>query len=113
MILNYAVGLCGELNELLIAIHEYGLEGFKLAHPFGDRALVEMSSPEEPVALDSFSGTVHVRWAPDEAVTPLGQLPFFIDYLKRADLFAPFVTDCPLRFTSPNAPKVRDVWAQW
>lgn len=80
-----------------------------MAHPFGDRALVETSSPEEPVALDSFSGKVHVRWAPDEAVTPLGQLPFFIDYLKQADLFDPFVADCPIRFKSPNAPKVRDV----
>ena len=50
-----------------------------------------------------------MNWAPDEAVTPLGQLPFFIDYLKQAGLFDPFVADSPLRFSSPNAPKVRDV----
>ncbi len=80
-----------------------------MAHPFGDRAEVEQAHSNEPVALDSFSGQVHVRWSPDEAVTPLGQLPFFIDYLKQADLFDPFVADCPLRFSSPNAPKVRDV----
>lgn len=80
-----------------------------MAHPFGERALVEQTSPEEPVILDSYAGRCHVNWAPDEAVTPLGQLPFFIDYLKQAGLFDPFVADSPLRFSSPNAPKVRDV----
>lgn len=59
--------------------------------------------------MDTFAGTVHVRWAPDEAVTPLGQLPFFIDYLKQAGLFDPLVADCPLHYTSPNAPSKRDV----
>ena len=59
--------------------------------------------------MDSFSGRIHVWWSPDEAVTPLGQLPFFIDYLKQADLFNPFVSDCPMRFSSPNAPKVQDI----
>lgn len=80
-----------------------------MAHPFGVPAEVEQSDLNEGVSLDSFSGQVHVRWTPDEAVTPLGQLPFFIDYLKQAALFDPFVADCPLRFSSPNAPKVRDI----
>ena len=61
------------------------------------------------MALDSFGGRIHVRWAPDEAVTPLGQFPFFIDVLKQANLFEPYVEDCPLQFSSPNAPEVRDV----
>lgn len=52
---------------------------------------------------------MHVEWAPDEAVTPLGQLPFFIDYLKQAGLFDPWVADCPLDYTSPNAPAKRDL----
>jgi hypothetical protein len=43
------------------------------------------------------------------ALTPLGQLPFFIDFLKAAGLCDAFVADCPLRYTSPNAPKKRDV----
>ena len=42
-------------------------------------------------------------------MTPLGQLPFFIDFLKTADLFDAFVSDCPLQYASPNAPKKRDV----
>ena len=43
------------------------------------------------------------------AVDPLGQLPFFIEFLKTADLFDALVADCPLRYSSPNAPKKRDV----
>ena len=42
-------------------------------------------------------------------MTPLGQLPFFIDFVKTAGLFDAFVADCPLRYVSPNAPKRRDV----
>ena len=42
-------------------------------------------------------------------MTPLGQLPFFNDFLKTSGLFDAFVADCPLRYVSPNAPKKRDV----
>jgi hypothetical protein len=42
-------------------------------------------------------------------VTPLGQLAFFVEYLKQGGLFDPFVADCPLSYSSPNAPSKRDV----
>jgi HlyD family secretion protein len=42
-------------------------------------------------------------------VTPLGQLPFFIEYLKQGSLFDGWVAGCPMHFTSPNAPSKRDV----
>ena len=58
------------------------------------------------MTLDSFGGRIHVRWSPGEAVTPLGQLLFFIDFLKQAD---PFVAACPLQYSSPNSLEVRDV----
>jgi len=61
------------------------------------------------VAVDTFAGRIHVEWDPDAAVTPLGQLPFFIEFLKVSGLYDAFVADCPLSYTSPNAPKVRDV----
>ena len=80
-----------------------------MAHPFDERDLVEQTASTEPMALDSFGGRVHARWSPDEAVSPFGQLPFFLDVLKHADLFEPFVAGYPLQFSSPNAPKVRDV----
>jgi hypothetical protein len=52
---------------------------------------------------------VHVEWDAAAPVTPLGQLPFFIDYLKQAGLFERWVDDCPLAFSSPNAPRKRDL----
>ena len=42
-------------------------------------------------------------------MTALGQLPFFVDFLKTSGLFDAFVADCPLRYVSPNAAKKRDV----
>ena len=42
-------------------------------------------------------------------MTPLGQLPFFVHFLKTSGLFDALVADCPLRYVSPNAPKTRDV----
>ena len=52
---------------------------------------------------------VHVEWDSGGRVTPLGQLPFFIEYLKQAGLFDGWVADCPLTFSSPNAPSKRDL----
>lgn len=61
------------------------------------------------VAVDTFAGRIHVEWDPDAAVTPLGQLPFFIEFLKTSGLYDAFVADCPLSYRSPNAPEIRDV----
>lgn len=61
------------------------------------------------VPVDTFAGRIHVEWDQDAAVTPLGQLPFFIEFLKVSGLYDAFVSDCPLRYTSPNAPNVRDI----
>src|SRR5208283_687450 len=78
------------------------------AHPVGEQSLVVADRPEG-VDLDSFFGPVRVEWDHEAAMTPLGQLPFFIDFLKTAGLFDAFVADCPLRYVSPNAPGKRDV----
>jgi len=63
----------------------------------------------EGVTVDTFYGRVHVEWDPTAAVTPIGQMPFFIDFLKTGGLYEPWVADCPLHYASPNAPKKRDV----
>lgn len=78
-------------------------------HPQGDQSPVEDAWFPAGVDLDSFKGTVHVEWDREAALTPLGQLPFFIDFLKTTGLFDALVADCPLRYNSPNAPKKRDV----
>ena len=47
-----------------------------MTHPIGERDLVKQADSKEQMALDSFGARIHVRRSPDEAVTPLGQLPF-------------------------------------
>lgn len=63
----------------------------------------------EGVAVDTFGGRVHVEWDPAGAATPLGHLAFFIEFLKAGGLYEPWVKECPLHYSSPNAPQVRDV----
>jgi Transposase DDE domain group 1 len=80
-----------------------------IAHLAGEQSSVAEEGVPPGVTLDSFNGPVHVEWDRDASLTPLGQLPFFIDFLKASGLFEALVADCPLRYTSPNAPKKRDV----
>src|SRR4029077_5130956 len=65
-------------------------------HPAGEQPSVEDWS----ATADTVAGRVHVEWDRGGAVTPLGQLPFFIEYLKQAGLFTGWVADCPLTFSS-------------
>lgn len=74
-------------------------------HPTGEAIFKADSS----VKLDTFGGLLHVEWEPQAAVTPFGQLPFFVEFLKTAELFEPWVEECPLEYRSPNAPRKRDV----
>src|SRR3981081_4665388 len=74
-------------------------------HPQGEQPVVEVRS----AIADTFAGRVHVEWDATAPVTPFGQLPFFIDYLKQAGLFDAWVADCPLSLISPNAPSKRDL----
>jgi hypothetical protein len=59
--------------------------------------------------LDTFAGRVHVRWVPEAAVSSLGLLAYFIEFLKVSARFDAWVADCPLEYTSGNAPQKRDV----
>lgn len=74
----------------------------------GEQPVVERVSAG-PVVTDTFAGRIHVEWDGGATVTPLGQLPFFIEYLKQGGLFDGLVADCPLHYVSPNAPTKRDV----
>ncbi len=73
-------------------------------HPLGGLGTVEEAGDERPLRVDTFGGRVHVEWDRAAAVTPLGQLAVFVDFLKQGGLFEPLVGDCPLDLTSPNAP---------
>ncbi|MHB8549948.1 MAG: hypothetical protein ACYDB8_03125 [Acidiferrobacterales bacterium] len=64
---------------------------------------------QKPGVLDTFGGRIHVERDPAAAVTPLGQWPFFIEFLKVSGLFDAWVKDCPLVYASNNAPDKRAV----
>jgi len=75
-----------------------------VVHPEGeDESTVEKSGNADRV-LDTFGGRIHVRWDEIAAVTPFGQLVFFVEFLKTAGLWDAFVKDCPLNWESHNAP---------
>ncbi len=78
-------------------------------HPTGETKIQAESHVSESVGIDTFGGRVHIQWDPEAAATPFGQLGFFVQFLKTADLFLPWVDDCPLHYSSPNAPAKVDV----
>lgn len=77
----------------------------------GEAKRKALAGSRRSIALDTFGGRIHVEWDPAAAVTPLGQLPFFIEFLKVSGLFDAWVTDCPLTYTSNNASDKRAVLA--
>src|SRR6516164_1473458 len=84
--------------------------------PAGEQPVVERVSAKlvatdtfGPVVADTFAGPIHVEWDNSAPLTPLGQLPFFIEFLKLGSLFENWVADCPLEYASPNAPAKRDL----
>ncbi len=82
-------------------------------HPVGEQLPVEPAPPPGPRTLDTFGGPVKVEWDASSPLTPLGQLVYFAEFLKVSGRFDAAVDDCPLAYTSPNAPDVRDVVGTW
>jgi hypothetical protein len=78
-------------------------------HPSGESELTIIAASENTLLADTYGGRVHVEWDSDALVTPMGQLAFFVDFLKTADLFAPWVSQCPLMYSSNNAPETIDI----
>ena len=83
------------------------------AHPLGEQLAVEAPAPVGPVTLDTFAGPVQVEWDASSALTPLGQIVYFAEFLKVSGRLDATMGDCPLVYTSPNAPAVRDVIGTW
>mgnify|MGYP001815549841 FL=1 len=81
----------------------------KPLHPVGEALVPEKRPLSAAMEVETFAGKVHVEWDPTAAVTPIGQLPFFIEFLKLGHRFYPWVEDCPLHYVSNNAPQKIDV----
>lgn len=72
-----------------------------------------LAAPAAPMNLTTAGGQIEVKWDHKSNATAMGQLAFFAEFLEATGLFERWVEDCPLRYTSPNAPKVRDVLGTW
>jgi Transposase DDE domain group 1 len=77
-------------------------------HPLGETRNEELTVPGSS-AVDTFGGKVFVRWDPDASVTGFGPVAYFIEFLKTNGLWERWVQDCPLHYTSPNAPPKEDI----
>lgn len=82
---------------------------FDSNHPAGEQTLPPKSVLPAAVEVETFAGKLQVEWDQTSAVTPMGQLPFFIQFLKLGGRFDPWVDDCPLHYRSNNAPEKVDV----
>jgi Transposase DDE domain group 1 len=85
---------------------EISLDG---AYPKGDVEKAEARSESGGCTVDTYAGKLRIQWDDAAAVTAMGQLPVFIDFLKTSGLWDGLVADCPLRYTSPNAPSHVDI----
>jgi hypothetical protein len=81
-------------------------------HPPGEQSPVETASTG-PVTLDTFAGPVKVAWDASSAMTPFAQAAYFIEFLKVSGRLDALIADCPLAYTSPNAPETIDVIGTW
>ena len=77
------------------------------------QTLESVSGENEPMTVATAGGRIQVRWDTRANATAMGQLAFFAEFLELAGLFERWVQQCPLHYTSPNAPAVRDVLGTW
>ncbi len=77
----------------------------KGTHPEGESKIAVSKGETGALNAETFDGKIHIEWDPQAQVTPMGQLPFFIQYLKVGHLFEPWVDECPLHYVSNNSPK--------
>ena len=70
-------------------------------------ALAQASA--DAMVVDTMGGRMHVRWDETAQATPHGQIVFFAEFLATAGVFDRWVEGCPLRYSSPNASRARDV----
>ncbi len=78
-------------------------------HPKGDIQIRTRSVPSRQLGVETFGGKIQIRWDKDAKVTSLGQLPFFIQFLKDAQLYEPWVKECPVKYESNNASRKEDI----
>jgi hypothetical protein len=79
-----------------------------IIHPAG-----ELPTAKEVIAegtgVETFGGRVQVSWDPDAKVTAFGPVTYFLEFLKTSGRWEQWVKDCPLNYTSRNAPTKEEI----
>ena len=87
--------------------------GLEKAHPWGEVSAEGNRgvavTVESGQVVETLGRRIRVEWDPGASVTPMGQLVYFAQFLATGGLFAEWVRDSPLHYTSPNAPAKQDV----
>lgn len=83
-----------------------------IAVAIGD-AIGDMAASSGEMRLATPGGRYQVHWDEGGSATALGQLAFFAEFLEVSELFERWVMDCPMAYTSPNAPETKDVLGIW
>lgn len=81
----------------------------KVSHSVGASPSPLKSVLPGVVDVETYAGKLQIEWDPDAAVTPIGQLPFFIQFLKLGGRFDPWGDDCPLSYQGNNAAEKTDI----
>lgn len=77
-------------------------------HPEGEGQEDAVEYPA-PHRVETPGGPVYVQWEDDPGITPHGPLTYFLEFLKVSGLWQDFVAECPLTYTSPNAPTKAEI----
>jgi hypothetical protein len=93
-----------------------GFARIQTVHQMGEarrKREMERLAVAEVCGLELPTGKIRVLWDQRAAATPLGQMPYFIEFLHVSGLWRNWLEDCPLSYTSPNAPGKADVLGTW
>ena len=85
-----------------------GSEESKEVHPQGEGNREAEGFPAAH-RVETFGGPIQVRWEEDAGVSMYGPLTYFIEFLKVSGVWERFVEECPLRYTSRNAPTKNEI----
>lgn len=72
-------------------------------------ALKAANEPTGELQVQTPGGKIFVEWDAQAPLTPVGQLVFFSQFLEVSGHLNSLCETCPVRLSSPNAPRTRDV----
>lgn len=82
-------------------------------HPPGESQITTVEATkslgDETLVIETEGGRYQVQWDDNAPATPYGQLVFFAQFLKAAELFSRLCAEAPFNFKSNNAPQKVDV----